>query len=598
MKLKIYQQGGGLIYTPFIPEQWVDSDSRASARGSSGSSGDEDDKINPLDKELLGMMKDQKLLPSDISVIYKKLIQFQRKSQYLSELGDSSYRSVMPGMLQLMNLVSQAKANKEDWDNKLAEIKHHNAGSEVAMDSYGRIWVSSKDGVKKIDPSEFNPSAHVPISNSQLMSLRQRDPSLAFQDSIFADTGMDVVGGADVRKEIDDIIDKFGTVKSGEFKKQVFKDIASDLQGEGIFKITKKYSKADLDDFSSLLFSRLSAPAKHLVLANAAIGNYSPVDYVRSIITSQTDVEVDPSYEASLSKANNLGGAGGSGADGDKLNTHDTYPERLATGGVSTSYWEVIQTNNNGHKMYAYAQKMGPILKNGQGIGTVNLDRVLQDFDAAGIIDWEHVTFGDQKLDTIDFPKVVYDGGAQIYRVWLPVKSDGTVDFTAQQQMSDLQNWIDENGVINDSIIEQRVKEIPNAKWNKEKKIIEFDLANCKPFLVVRGVTSSDKVRFNTKSPYVQKMDKGEGDTRKDWLTMYNNAIATGVSTEGKKKYDYGEAAGRHLYEGSIFMPITDQAIGALIYNNQWFDKSVYTDIRNKAEENNRRLTFKGNYDE
>ena len=36
-------------------------------------------------------------------IIYKKLIQFQRKSQRLSELGDSSYRSVMPGMLQLMN---------------------------------------------------------------------------------------------------------------------------------------------------------------------------------------------------------------------------------------------------------------------------------------------------------------------------------------------------------------------------------------------------------------------------------------------------------------------------------------------------------------
>jgi hypothetical protein len=59
-------------------------------------------------------MKDQNLLPSDINIIYKKLIQFQRKSQRLSELGDSSYRSVMPGMLQLMNLVNQAKANKSD----------------------------------------------------------------------------------------------------------------------------------------------------------------------------------------------------------------------------------------------------------------------------------------------------------------------------------------------------------------------------------------------------------------------------------------------------------------------------------------------------
>lgn len=596
MKLKVYQQGGGLIYTPFIPEQFVDSDSRASARGSSSSSGDEDEKINPLDKELLGMMKDKSLLPSDINIIYKKLIQFQRKSQHLSELGDSSYRSVMPGMLQLMNLVNQAKANKDDWDDKLTEIKHHNAGSEVAMDSYGRMWVNTEDGIKKINPSEFDPEKHAPISNSQLMNLRQRNPSLAFQDDLFGETGMDVVGGADVRKEIDDIIDKFGTIKSGEFKKQVFKDIASDLKGEGIFKIATKYSKADLNDFSGLLFSRLSAPAKHLIKANAAIGGYDPTDYIRSIITSQTDVEIDPSYEASLSKANGLGGAGGSGADGETLNTHDTYPERIATGADIIPHWEMIETKNSGHKLWAYAQSMGPILKDGKGMGVSSLNDILTDFDATGIIDWAHVTFGDSPLQAVDFPKVIYDGTSQIQRVWLPVTNDGSIDFTAQKQMSDLQNWINDNGVINEAAIQERVSEIPNAEWDSEKKIVKFNLSKCKPFLVIRGITSSDMVRFDTKSPYVWNMEKGEDDIRKEWMDVYNNMLENGTPAEGKKKYDYGKSAGRHLYEGNIYLPITSQTIGALIYNDQWFSKNVYHDIRNQAENKEKEQTLIGNY--
>jgi hypothetical protein len=105
MKLKVYQQGGGLIYTPFIPELYTGTAS--SGKKSSGS--DEDSKIDPLDKELLGLMKDQNLLPSDIQMIFDRLISFQRRTQSLSSSmlgGSSSYRSVMPGMLQIMNYLT------------------------------------------------------------------------------------------------------------------------------------------------------------------------------------------------------------------------------------------------------------------------------------------------------------------------------------------------------------------------------------------------------------------------------------------------------------------------------------------------------------
>ena len=593
MKLKVYQQGGGLIYTPFIPEQWTSQES--SGRNRSGSS-DSDDKIDPLDKELINLMKDQNLLPSDIKVLYKRLLQFQRKSKDLTMGGD--YGSVMPGMLQIMQMANVAKSNKAQWDTALAEIRNHDAGSEVAMDSWGRMWVKDKETAKitLVEPTEFDRTKYAPISNSELLYLRQRDPRFAFSDEALSSLTMDLVGQKDVREEVDAIIKNFGTISKDVFAKgSNIKELAGDIIAGDIYKVSTKYSKADLDDFSGLLFSQLSAGAQNLLKARSAMMGQDPQEHLRKIIFSQTKPETGFSYEASASKAAN-GDSGGSGGS-DSL-TPDTYPERLAVGSDVVAHWEVIQTPNSGHKMYAYAQKMGPILKDGLGIGTVNLDRVLQEFDATGIIDWEHVTFGDQKISTIDFPKVVYDGGSQIQRVWLPVKEDGTVDFTAQQQMSDLQNWIDENGVINDAVIEQRVKEIPNAKWNRDKKVIEFDLSKCKPFLVVRGIVSSDKVRFDTKSNYIHKMDKGEGDPRKDWLTMYNNAIATGVSTEGKKKYDYGEAAGRHLYEGSIFLPITNQTIGALIYNKQFFDKGTYMDIRNQAEKQERQLTFKGSYDE
>jgi hypothetical protein len=116
MKLKVYQQGGGLIYTPFIPEQYAVSGSNSSKRSNSS---DEDSKIDPLDKELISLMKGQNLLSSDIEVIYDRLIRFQKSTQNLSDplglgTGSSDYRSVMPGMLQIMRLVETAKNNKAE----------------------------------------------------------------------------------------------------------------------------------------------------------------------------------------------------------------------------------------------------------------------------------------------------------------------------------------------------------------------------------------------------------------------------------------------------------------------------------------------------
>ena len=168
-----------------------------------------------------------------------------------------------------------------------------------------------------IRPSDFDSESQMPVSNSQLIALRRRDPSLAFNDAILGDTGIDVVGATDVRKEIDEIIKNAGSIKEVSFGKIPFAQIAEDLQGAGIYKTSQKYSKADIKGFAELLYSQLSNSAKHLITANAAIAGYDKIEYIKSIIATRTDVDPDLSYEASLTKAAGAGGAGGSGAEGD-----------------------------------------------------------------------------------------------------------------------------------------------------------------------------------------------------------------------------------------------------------------------------------------
>ena len=326
MKLRTMQQGGGLIYTPFIPEQYAGS----TGRSSKSDSDSDDPKIDPLDKELIGLMKDQNLLPSDIKNIFSALTSFQRRTQSLSSTagfgGTDAYRSVMPGMLNIMNLVSQAKFNKGQYDKAVSEIEKHDASSEIAMDSNGRMYVDSEQGLKLIQTAEFDPEKHRPLSNSELLNLRATQ--FAFNTGMLSDL-IDVIGQKDIREQIDAIINNFGNIKSTEFKNKKMQDIAQDLnEPDGIYKITTKYSKADLQDFSGLLFSQLSKNAQNLIKANAAIGNYTPKDYISSIIASQTDREIDIDYDASASKAAGFG----NGEGGSEKTVKDTYPERLVTG--------------------------------------------------------------------------------------------------------------------------------------------------------------------------------------------------------------------------------------------------------------------------
>lgn len=594
MKLKVYQQGGGLIYTPFIPERWVDS----SSKKESGSSSSEN-KIDPLDKELIDLMKSQNLLPSDIQMIYNRLIQFQRQSRDLMIDGD--YRSAMPGMLQIMQLASVARANKDRWDKGLAEIKQHDAGAEVAMDSYGQMWVKDSESSKitKVSPDDFDPSKHHPISNSELMFMRERNPELAFSDDALDAITTDVVGQKDVRDEIHAIIKDFGNISKDQFVYgSKIKDIAGDVLDGDIYKIGTTYSKADLNDFSGLLFSQLSRGAQHLVRARAAMSGVDPQEYLRHIIFSETSSETDISYEASATKS--AGGGSGSGGDGPYVQS--TYAEHLVWGDFDEGTRTLIQPGDTDVAIYAYTQNVGPIKKDNNDFGSANLDKVFTQADVIGtIIDKGGIFFGDYKIESNDFSRIMYDNGSNMKRVELPVKDNGEIDFDAQRKADQIHEYLQRNGgMVPDDLIEEQLEDIPNAYWDREKKVVRF--RNSKPFLVVEGIASSEKVAFNPDSPYIRHIEKDPNNSRKDYAEMYNNAINSGyanVQREAKKNpYNNGTSSKRHLYRANIYMPISGQVIATALYNHERLPVESYMagTPTNMASINRDRQTVKSNF--
>jgi hypothetical protein len=92
-------------------------------------------------------------------------------------------------------------------------------------------------------------------------------------------------------------------------------------------------------------------------------------------------------------------------------------------------------------------------------------------------------------------------------------------------------------------------------------------------------------------------MEKGPDDIRLEWLNTYEDVLSDGTPGKSKTKlYDFGKTRGRHLYEGLLFLPITNETIAAAIYHHQNVPKERYVDVRNQAENSEKQKNLKGNY--
>lgn len=601
MKLKIMQQGGGLIYTPFIPQAQA-----ATGNASGSSSSSSESKLDPLDKEILGIMKDQNLLPSDVRQIYDKLIKFQKQTQHLTALGDDSYRAAMPGMLQILGLVNEAKYNKTQSDNIVKKMAEENAGADPALDAYGRMYVRNKDRdweIEQVSISDFDREKHVPISNSELLSMRQRQ--FGFQDK-FMDDLENMVGMTTTQKEIDRIINEIGSTETSAYIKnssanRVIQALIQDGP-EGIYKLSQKDRSEGLQPAWNAIYQRLPQNMRNLLRANAALLNTDPLVLIQDSVLRNTDTKTDVNYESTASKA--------VGYDTDPVGTKsstqvkDTYPERLATGeGFDPEKWINIMPSNTGVILNAYAQNVGPVVKGENRMNSASLATILQQADGIGTItDAQSITFGNQLLNENEARMLMVDTNINMQRVWLPIKRmpDGryTPDFEAQQKLEKVQKYIrDNNGQISDTYIENWLKNnLPSARWDSENKQVVFDKSSMMPFLVLHGIGTSKRLDFETNSPYLHNLSREEAGRYKDLYEMSINEDSRNGSVKSAKGKDISTGNRNKFYSGNIYIPISGSTIAAGIHNSQYFDRDVYTDITQKARINEQRQQMITNF--
>lgn len=612
MYLRKYQVGG-IAYTPYLPTQSASPQESVTTSSGDTTSSNKPEKISgTIKKEIIDILKENGI-HSDVSKFLSEANAFLSKSANLSGMSlfggtDDDYD--LSDLIKIQQLANDVKQNKEMLNDAQKQIVKEAAGSEAAITGEGRMYVQTEDGtLKTITPTEYNenPDKYNVITNNRLRWLRENSEGLAFRDDILHDLE-NVIGMESIVKYVQATVNSFGSDERGGYTTKD-KSVANGMKQliengpDGYYKATTKDERRDMNAALKYLWNSLPSNAKHTLIAKTAAEGGDPKrpeELLFQIYYQHTDTSIKTDFDESATKYDpDL--AGRKGGSGSESQTHDEYGERLTTGnGLDPERWINIMPSNTGVTLHAYAQNAGAVLKDKNRLNTTNLQVVLTQGDAIGaIVDPQSITFGDQLLNPSDFTNVMYDSSTNMKRVWLPIKynSDGriTPNFEAQQNLEKIQTYIaDQNGQVSDVWIQNWLQEnLPEARWNPERKQVEFNKEFTRPFLVLHGIAAKNRVSINTDTPYLSHLSNQEG---KQWMDDYDR-IVTEETVSGKLEHNKAKGAARwKYYSGNIYLPISGPTVGAFVFNNQYFPKSTYTDITQKARASEIKQEMKLNF--
>lgn len=630
MKVKKYAVGG-IQYTPFVTSYLANS--QGSAKTSSSST-----KANPRDdaeiEKAIIKLADTEGVPIDVNVFNAQAAQFLQKSESLTSYSpfggtDNSY-----SLSTLFTLQSQANLLKQNhalWETANKNIDENNSWGDVAVDQYGKIYaVDTKGKMKKVSPEEWSNELkslkegeqpdYMPLTYSQLMGLREKDSSFAYN----MDMLRDMAAGSGMNKitsKIMEVIEKLGNedvggymAKDGKMRKVI--EGAQTLLNEGpdgIYKYSQTSTKGEnINTLISYIYNQvLDEQDKQQWRATLACQGGDPsrkgiFEGIMNIAAMHTSDKLTVDYQKDATQAVEFGGEEGILRRKAKVESEykksdmvsDELPMRYSTGhGLAPREKIDIQPWNHRTALRVYAQDAGPVMQNkSEQMGPyITLQHVSQSsYGLRGITDFSHICFGDQVLDPQDYDEIMIDNNTNMHRIYMPVRyENGTPvpDFALNTAIEEFQTELRKKNVTDPGLINTKLQEMfpgQGLRYNAETKAIDFPAEKMMAFMVLEGYASDKLTDIDKRSPYIYHLEPDEGKKIKE---TFNNLIQTGdlfgKTNAGKDKRvinDVGNAGKNRLYRSNIFIPIAGNGVmGAAIYGPQYAPYTRYINITGQA---------------
>lgn len=592
--MKIYKrQTGGVVYNPFMGNT-------ASPQAVAQPTNEKNDSEDEIQKAIVKVLE-QNGVPNDVNAFLAQAKRLLAKRDF--SLFSSGYDSYdMSDLIRLHSLANQIKWNSESANQAETQVINERAGSDVAINSDGNmyIWDDETKGIKLISPNTYakNRSQYRPLTNNDLLYLRESMPELAFKNEIFIDL-KNVIGINSIVDYMKGIISSFGTdtFKNNQssytikHKGQIEKGFESILDGaapDGIYKVksTAETSDQGYNDEKSLLvaaqylWSTLNPNMKNTLIAHTAaegLDPNNPLDRYRLLITAiqehtthsrSYDVNVD--YDASASKAEGIGNVG---KEQQVIDTFGNWVQK--NGGTYLTNDLVIEGANINFKTPAYHYNRIENSFNGEQVPVVMTGaETYQNMLGHGIVDTTRkVYFGDLPINNVSVTGDgilidTFKGGRVVY---LPVDTSGNVDFELYRIMNTIQEEIISDN-ITDPKHQQQIWEDNGFDYNPIAKVGAPKGYTLMRYWMQPASTSTAADIFDKKSLKGSNFIGKSSDSEKleNLGLKYNNDPLN----KNKSKIDIAPGWFGEAYDGMLLIPMNyeqDEAMmaGKIAYTNK-----------------------------
>lgn len=578
---KKYQQGGVAPFTVYKPVALGGETTTATETSStnttskSSKEGYEQDLLKELFKSL-----QTEGLPSDVNGIFQAMNALMQRSQLFgTELSASDIQNMYLQQMQKLNAI---KFNKAQYDKVQEIVNSKDAGSEFAVDQYGRIAVQDQEGkVSYIKWSELkkNFDKYNPLHNSDLLSLRAYSPDQAFNSNILQ-VASNATSMSEIAKFLKGQLPNIGQsektiegytkqdsnlIKAGL---QILKDApAGDYKFSEYTKDQQKQAQMALNYLKGILPKNM----KTLLQVNSEMQGISPDALIASMVGSTLDSD----YKFEVDAVTGRGSKNSNGKTTEGTDTPASVQFLLGNG-----YQETVEFNIGNSQSVKALGRFGILQdkeKNNLGQGS-NFQEVSKS-QFGPILDLDKATFGGTRLVSSGYSHIILNNSDCI-GVDLPVKKDISGNYVPDfQQLAIIEKAeekIHNNKITNPQQINQIYKELglPD-KFDSNGNIIP---QNYRRFAGIQVILDSKALKGGLP---INTNEVTEADDEERELFIEE------MKKNGNKDYDLSDGIlwsswGRDkLYKGTIFVPVREDIVAGYTSGGYPLD----TDIPNNANQ-------------
>ena len=601
VRLHKFQAGGSIIASTFQPitvtpgayapslQQAEQSIAMATHSGtqSGGSSKGSSDELTK--KDLIESLKGIEGLPSDVNFVINKISKDLSMAEILKNpITGESPINISDAYLKSIQYLNQVKNSKNTFDNAYKSATQNGSINEAAVTSSGLLVVKDSEGkMDTVSAQDYlkNQDKYILQTNGDLLQMRRMDPKLTFSDSV-----LDIVENGVSTKTITEFINQFSSgLGTDTLQQQGYSKIQSqrisnginiiqeaqkngiNLTGgiDGLYKTTKlsEDQKRQASEAVTALYKMMPTNYKSLLAiksGNAENPDKGVFDLITLMIDKNSSNKIQYQIDKEKEGKDSTGESSSDEGSSDKIKSSSV--EQWFRGMGEQKQFNISLDGSQG--FIVKGNTMGAD-DSGHPIGISTLQG-LSSSSFGKALDINNATFGNgMRIDVNGSGKVIIDGNS-ITGVELPIDtSDPTPkpDFNLLKLKEQADNLLatkyniqnpDDSTKLTKAQLHQinvvyRQEGLPQKYDENTGQLIQ---QRWKRFALVKGTTTQEAIMGDVDKKYIRKIKEDNE------ISNYQTARR---KLTGDEKYQFSDSwfGGDNLYQGTIFIPVTDSYIRA-----------------------------------